>query len=239
MSIDQFDRTIYFDKIRPLFGGSMSQQQVDGQNFILDQWCDLPFGDLRWLAYSLATTYHETAQKMWPIEEYKGAEKPYGQVDPVTGQRYYGRGFVQLTHKDNYSKMTPVVQTFFPTEPVDLVNKPEQALIPLYASVIMFFGMNEGMFRPPNSYVKFFDEDTDDAYGAREIINGDKHVVPSWSNGVSVGNLIKGYHQKFMSALLASLTTIPEPEPVTQVVMVNIVTPPGVEVVVNISKGES
>ena len=36
-----FDRKTYFDLVRDsLFAGKMSQQQVDGQEFILDTWED-------------------------------------------------------------------------------------------------------------------------------------------------------------------------------------------------------
>ena len=89
-----FDRKIYFDAVRAsLFAGRLTQQQVDGQNFILDVWeAQHTDKDLRWLGYPLATTLHETATTCWPIEEYgKGAGHSYGQPDPVTGKTYYGR----------------------------------------------------------------------------------------------------------------------------------------------------
>src|SRR5262245_4181357 len=105
-----FDRKIYFDSVRAsMFGGSMTQDQVDGQNFILAMWEQYapPDWDLRYLAYMLATTFHETAKTMLPIEEYgKGSGHDYGVPDPETGQAYYGRGFVQLTWKDNYCRAT-------------------------------------------------------------------------------------------------------------------------------------
>lgn len=243
-----FDRKIYFDAVRSsLFGGRLTQQQVDGQNFTLDVWeiCHYKW-DYRWLAYALATTLHETASTMWPIEEYgKGSGQPYGKPDPETGQAYYGRGFVQLTWRDNYEKMTPVVADAFPTDDtIDLAWMPEQALIPDYAAEIMFFGMNEGMFRSdskgPQRFLRYFSETVNDAYGAREIINGDKHIVPSWSNGMSIGNLIKGYHDKFIKALNSSYVIIepepePEPEPVepTKDVFITIDAPLGVKIYVN------
>ena len=52
---------------------------------------------------------------------------------------------------------------------------------------------------------RYFNETTDNSYGAREIINGDKSKVPSWSNGVCIGNLIKGYHIDFLAALEAAV----------------------------------
>ena len=216
-----FERKVYFDMVRDgLFYGKMNQQQVDGQEFILDTWEDLhPEWDMRWLAYSLATTIHETASTMQPIEEYgKGKGMSYGVPDPVTGETYYGRGFVQLTWKDNYQKMTPIIDPLFPSTPVDLAKTAHQALIPDLAAAIMFQGMERGMFRKDSkgvqNYSRYFDENTDDAYGAREIINGDKTKVPSWSNGVSIGKLIKGYHDEFLDALKSSriAEVIDEPE---------------------------
>jgi hypothetical protein len=69
------DRDIYFENVRnELFSGAMSQQQVDGQCVLLGLWdyqaTGSPMEDLRWLAYILATVYHECATKMWPITEY-------------------------------------------------------------------------------------------------------------------------------------------------------------------------
>jgi len=207
----RFERKTYFDEVRDtLFYGKMDQGQVDGQEFIIDTWEDTRHAqDFRYLAYELATTIHETASTMLPIEEYgKGKGMPYGVPDAITGETYYGRGFVQLTWKDNYIKMTPLVDPLFPSHPVDFAKTASQALIPELAAAVMFEGMERGMFRKddkgPQTLARYFDSDTDDPYGAREIINGDKHKVPSWSNGVSIGNLIAGYHKKFLAALTAS-----------------------------------
>jgi hypothetical protein len=90
------DKTIFFDSVRPKpFPNKLTQAQVDGMEAILDAWeADYSVWDLRWLAYCLATTFHETSQEMLPIEEYgKGEGQPYGKEDPETGQAYYGRGF--------------------------------------------------------------------------------------------------------------------------------------------------
>jgi len=185
---------------------------------------------------------------MWPIEEYgKGKGQPYGVKDPVTGEAYYGRGFVQLTWKDNYAKMTPIVDPLFPATPVDLVKTASQALVPDLAAAIMFEGMERGIFRKdsngPQTLSRYFDVDTDDPYGAREIINGDKKTVPSWSGGVSIGKLIAGYHGEFLTALKASLRMEPvQPappiEPELKQVLVAITKPAGVEVTVTVNGDE-
>jgi len=95
--------------------------------------------------------------------------------------------------------------------------------------------MAEGWFRGDKqgrqTLLRYFDDNTDDSYGAREIINGDKHIIPSWSGGKSIGKLIADYHTDFLSALTAAylpdeVPTLPEPEPL--VVTVRITVPPGV-----------
>jgi putative chitinase len=215
-----FDRTIYFDNVRHTpFGGALSQDQVDGQNFILAAWEDAPpSDDLRWLAYALATTFHETAATMLPIEEYgKGQGQPYGVPDPVTGQTYYGRGFVQLTWRDNYARADRELG-------LDGSQSCEwhahNALDPQIAAEVMFRGMAEGWFRHGETLGKYFNATSNDPYGAREIINGDKAVVPSWSGGVSIGHMIEGYHYAFLDALEASEVApapVPEREAVASV----------------------
>jgi putative chitinase len=196
-----FDRTTYFDSVRgPLFGGSLEQRQVDGQNAILNVWEWIParFPDLvldvRWLAYMLATAYHETSKEMWPIEEYgKGAGMEYGEIDPETGQTYHGRGLVQCTWRENYARADAELGL---TGRHSCEWHAENQLDPTIAARTMFRGMYQGWFRAGHTLPRYFSasEGVDDPYGAREIINGDKSHVPSWSNGVSIGKLIEGYH---------------------------------------------
>jgi putative chitinase len=219
--MSNFDRTVYFNHVRAsLFGGKLTQQQVNGQEAILGEWevqpWSPPMTDLRHLAYPLATTLHETASTMWPIEEYgKGKGQPYGVKDPQTGQIYYGRGLIQLTWRDNYAYATKQLGL---KGDADLEWHAEMALEPQIASDIMFIGMRDGWFRKDNkgkqTLARHFDSDTDDPYNAREIINGDKHIIPSWSSGVSIGKLIAGYHSKFLEALRAA-EIAPAPPPST------------------------
>jgi hypothetical protein len=211
-----FNHKIYFDSVREdPFGGSLSQEQVDGQEAILTGWeRHLDGRDIRFLAYMLATTYHETAASMQPIEEYHGSQQPYGKPDPETGECYYGRGFVQLTHRDNYARADEEAGW----EGDDSCEyHADNALDLQKAGRIMWFGMSEGWFRAddkgPHTLSRYFSNTHDNAYDAREIINGDKKTVPGWSNGVSIGNLVKGYHEEFLSALYdARIEAQPSPD---------------------------
>jgi hypothetical protein len=212
-----FDRETYFDSVRAsLFGGSMTSGQVSGQEAILLGWEIEPRSDdLRHLAYCLATTKHETANEMQPIEEYgKGSGQPYGIPDSETGQTYYGRGYVQLTWRDNYARASDELGL---TDDADIEWHADGALDPAIAAAVMFEGMTEGWFRSPNKLALYFSEGVNDPYGAREIINGDKHIIPSWSNGVSIGKLIAGYHQHFLTALQESSSA--QPAAVTEIVI--------------------
>jgi putative chitinase len=204
----RFNRDAYFDAIRDssTFNGSLDQGQVDGMDAILAVFeRDHNDWDWRWLAYALATTVHETAATCLPIEEYgKGSGMEYGKKDPETGQTYYGRGFVQLTWRDNYAKADKEIGLGnCAADETSCEWHAENALDPSIAAQVMFEGMHEGWFRSGHNFARYFG-DTSDPYGAREIINGDKSKVPSWSNGVSIGNLIKGYYDDFLAALHAS-----------------------------------
>lgn len=214
-----FDRTIYFDHIRDSLFGAMSKQQVDGQEFILSAWEDkVPDHDMRWLSYFLATAYHETAATMWPVEEYgKGAGMEYGKPDPETGQAYYGRGFVQLTWRENYARADK--ECGFSGD-ASCEWHAGNALDPYTAAYVGYVGMVQGWFRSdskgPQNFARYFGAIADDPYNAREIINGDKATVPSWSGGTSIGKLVEGYHDAFLDALEAAWTDMPEPAPVPE-----------------------
>jgi hypothetical protein len=187
------DHGIYFDAVRSsLFSGALEQVHVDGQSVILTVWDyqagGTPMSDLRWLAYMLATTYHETAQRMWPITE-------YGSESYLQGLEYYpyiGRGFVQLTWEGNYDKASKALALI---DERDLVKHPEMALDSLIATRIMFRGMAEGWFTGMQ-LGDYFNEVTDDPKNARRIINGNDQDT-----------LIAGYHDQFLTALKAASPT--------------------------------
>lgn len=249
----KFDRDIYFDMVRAsLFGDKLTQQQVDGQNGILAAWEKyVPSGtDLRWLAYMLATTKHETASEMWPIAEYgKGSGMEYGKPTGPYGQVYYGRGFVQLTWWDNYKRADAEANKQFNagwTGDKSCEKNADNQLKPEYAAPTMYLGMCQGWFRTkdgaPEKLDRYFNDKVDDAYNARGIINGDKSTVPSWSNGVSIGNLIKGYHTDFYGALKESSAVPgpepvpPQPEPEIKVVVIRVTVPKGVRADVTVDE---
>ncbi|MGQ3663301.1 peptidoglycan-binding protein [Citrobacter braakii] len=131
---------------------------------------DIP---VSWLAYVLATTYHETAATMKPIAEYgHGKGRPYGKPDPETGQTYYGRGYVQLTWRDNYQRAQDVVINLDTMAyDVPLVMQPDLAMLPVYAAQIAINGMVNGWFTG-KKLGDYLTANKTDYVNARRIING-------------------------------------------------------------------
>jgi hypothetical protein len=150
-----------------------------------------------------------------------------------------GAVFVQITHRENYQRATDELEL---SGDDDLVWHADRALDPKIAAQTMGFGMSSGWFRSddkgPHNLPRYFNDTTDDPYGARNIVNGDAHIIPSWSAGMSIGNLIAGYHGHFLEALQQSAT---EPTPdETKVVSINlnIDLPHGVVASITINGGE-
>lgn len=194
------NRQAFFDSARASFR-TLSQDQVDGCNAILDAWDRSGLGDIRWLAYMLATTYHETAGTMQPIKEYGGksyfkrmydikGDRPYkarelGNLTPGDGARFCGRGYVQLTGRTNYARATEVCGA-------DFIKTPALAMRPAYAAQIMFSGMTEGWFTG-KKLSHYINGKNCDYWNARRIING-----------TDKASLIERYALTFEKALKAA-----------------------------------
>lgn len=180
------DRNKFFAGIRQQpFDGKLSTGQVSGTVAILDEWDRRRLTDPRWLAYMLATTKWETDHTMQPIQEaggtayltrnydVKGANparaRKNGNIVPGDGVRYSGKGFVQLTWKNNYEKMTALLRKA--GLPVDLVARPDLAMRLDVASFVMFEGMIGGVFTG-RKLADFFNAKTTDWLNGRRIING-------------------------------------------------------------------
>lgn len=191
------DRARFYDSVRhSLFGGKILPKQFEGMEAILNAWEAKGLTDVRWLAYMMATTFHETGHTMQPIEEYgKGKGKKYGKKIKMNGQPYdapdklyYGRGLVQLTWFENYKGMGRLLN-------LKLLEYPVLALRMDIAVEILFEGMTEGHSSFGDFTGKclemYFNEKKNDPLNARRIING-----------MDKAELIEGYHYKFLDALI-------------------------------------
>lgn len=188
----------FFHRIRPLFGGRLSQSQVDGTKVLLGATQGLP---IEHRAYILATAYHETAHTMQPVREtmastdaqaisrldaawskgqLKWVKQPYWRRD-ADGKAWFGRGYVQLTHKINYSRAGQEIG-------LALVGDPSLALRPEVSAAIIVRGMRNGWFTGK----KLSDYLPGDYVNARRIVNGTDRAVQ-----------IAGYARSFENALRA------------------------------------
>ena len=155
----------FFDTIRPIFPrGRMSAEQVQRVEVLLDAASGLP---RRWIAYILATAFHESDCFKTMHEYGKGRGKPYGVPVKIYSKQtrvYYGRGYVQLTWLSNYGRFSAVTG-------LDLVNNPDLATDPKTAARICVEGMTGGLFTGVSlgSYTK---NGRLDYVNARRVVNG-------------------------------------------------------------------
>lgn len=165
------DRAAFYEGIRPIFGGSLSQRQVDGIEALLAATEGL---HVTHRAYLLATAKHETAHTMQPITEFGGKlyfnKYDTGKLAEALGNSpaadgdgylYRGRGYVQITGRANYGRAAAALG-------LDLVRNPDLALQPTVAAQILVRGCSEGWFTGR----KLSDFLPGDYYGARRVVNG-------------------------------------------------------------------
>lgn len=193
----------FFNAVRSsLFGGRLSQAQVDGMKAIFAVWAIHGDKDQRKLAYILATAFHETARTMEPVREtlaktdakakelltkaWKAGKMPQVKADYWSGG-YFGRGFVQLTHKANYQRVQD--ETGHP-----LVKNPSLALDPDIAALILVKGMMRGWFTGKKL------ADFSDFTSMRRVVNGTDRA-----------GQIAEYAKSFLAAILVAVPATPVP----------------------------
>jgi putative chitinase len=180
----------FFEAAKSILG-PLSQSEIDGCNAILAACgaASYPVGDT---AYALATAYHETAGTMQPISEY-GGHAYFTRMYDVTGSRpalarkngnthagdgpkYRGRGYVQLTWRNNYVRADDILRKRgFLKGGESLVSEPDLAMRPDIAAAIMVFGMREGWFTGRNlddDIPRFSPATFEQFRRSRDIING-------------------------------------------------------------------
>ncbi len=206
--MEKINKKYFEEKYRKEFGKGMITVQKNNIFIITDAFeRDDNMKSLRWLAYILATSMHESNGTFAPVVEgYWLTEKrrigalynfyrknnpgalstifPNGKSEPA----YYGRGrVVQLTHINNY--MNASAKIYGDNR---LVNDPELIIKDADCDLaVTFRGMLEGWFTG-YGLPQFFPLNSDKAnwVGARRIING-----------LDKAKVIAGYAMKFYNCL--------------------------------------
>jgi putative chitinase len=188
------NRKATYDNIRKSFG-KLSVSQVEGFEAVFNEFEKQKLADSRYLAYILATIWHEVNKTMQPIEEYgKGKGRRYGQRFRYNGEKYtntlnlfYGRGHTQNTWIDIYEKLTEAAKK--QGYDWDFVNHPE-LLLQMEPSIwATFYAMQAGLYTG-RKLSQYFNTTTNDPINARKIINGTDKAV-----------LIAGYYEKFLQSI--------------------------------------
>jgi len=199
--------TAFFNAVRSsLFGGKLTQSQVDGINAVIEAWHRSGDKDDRKLAYLLATTFLETGRTMQPIHE-RGAKSYFDKYEPGTkigkslgntnigdGYRFRGRGYVQITGRFNYRNAGLKMD-------VDLLSHPDKALDPVIAGMALVRGSLEGWYTG-KKLGDYINASQTDYINARRVINGSDKAT-----------LIAGYADKFEQALAGGVSAAPAPKP--------------------------
>lgn len=215
------DHAKFFAGLRSsLFRGGLSQPQVDGINAILDSCRRNRVADPHHVANILAQVYHETGGYMFPIKETVYASHKdknpsdatvisrlnnawaKGQLSwvktPYWRDGWFGRGMIQLTHRENYLKMGRRLG-------VPLVENPALALDPAISADIAVVGMSEGMFTGRRLSQYQFPGALTAAPGnnPRRIVNG--------QDGTDAK--VAGHHRAFHKALIDAGWGVAVPSP--------------------------
>lgn len=177
--------TLNWTSVRAIFGGKLTQDQVDGLNTILDTLNSVEFRvtDKRVAAYIFATSFWETGRTMQAVKEKtdKTGEQYFfrmydiegsrpkvaqrlGNTVPGDGIKFAGRGQVQLTGRTNYTNMGKYLN-------LDLVNNPDLLLDTETSAKVLVYGMLKGSFTGVSVY-KYITSVKTDYLNARRVING-------------------------------------------------------------------
>lgn len=114
-------------------------------------------------AYLIATTEHETGNTWKPVKEAFWKSETWRQQN-LSYYPWYGRGYVQLTWKNNYAKYEQITG-------VPLTQDPNQAMSPSVALFTMVHGSQYGVFTGQN-LPQYINANQVDFYHARQVING-------------------------------------------------------------------
>jgi putative chitinase len=206
------NRAAFFAAVRAsMFGGYFEQTQVDGIDAILNEWEAEGLTDPRWLAYMLATAYHETGKKFQAISEnlnysanglvatfpryftLQVAANYARQPEKIANRAYANRmGNGDEASGDGWKFRGRGLCQITGRDNYRLFgieNDPDKALQLPVAVKIMTNGMTKGSFTT-KKLSDYFHGDTADWVNARRIING-----------VDRANDIAGYGKKFLTAI--------------------------------------
>lgn len=157
------DKPAFFAAVRAITG-PLDQIQVDSIEAIIKRMAGLP---VQWVAYVLATAWHEARFKPQP-EWGKGKGRPYAKPGKH-GQPQYGRGLVQLTWDRNYEWADKRLGLNGA-----LLKDFDLALRPDVAADVLVYGMLEAAFASNGKPLSHYGPKADGSFdyrSARQTVN--------------------------------------------------------------------
>lgn len=139
---------------------------------------------LRYVAYLLATIRWETGHTFIPIVEQRASAAKQPDIaklqDRYWGTGFYGRGYVQITWRQNYSNAGQKLAGKRIAGKViaadSFVNNPDAVLDSDVAYAIASTGMRDGWFTT-KKLSDYINDSKTDYVAARKIINGNDHAA--------------------------------------------------------------
>jgi predicted chitinase/cell wall-associated NlpC family hydrolase len=116
------------------------------------------------IAYVMATVEWETGHTFKPVKEAYWKSEEWRQQNLSRYYPYYGRGYVQLTWKDNYQKYAGITG-------LNLVGYPDLAMEPKTALFVLVHGFKTGAFTG-KKITDYIDAEGYDFHNCRRCING-------------------------------------------------------------------
>lgn len=216
----------FFDKVRPMFpGGRLTQNQVDGLNATIKAFDLYGDGDIRKLAYIMATGFHEAKfepvrenlnytsaariRAVWPSRfPSEAAAKPYVRNPPGLAEKVYGGradlGNVEPGDGWKFRGGGPpqlTGRTNYARYGLD--RNPDDITKPSIWPRVLVLGMMHGDFTG-KKLGDYINQAQADYVGARATVNGD---------GKTNGAKIAAYAKKFEDALNTALVPPVDDEP--------------------------
>ena len=154
-----------FEILRKQFG-TLEQSFVDGVNLVVAE-SEKEELEYNQTAYVLATAYHESAGTFLPVKEAYWLSENWRKQN-LRYYPYYGRGLVQITWKENYSKAGNKLGYG-----EQFANNPDMVMDQDISVKILVRGSKEGWFttRKLSDYIDK-EQSKKDYTNARRIING-------------------------------------------------------------------
>lgn len=131
----------FFAAVRRDFG-PLTQAQVDGFNAVLNAAKGWP---VSWIAYALATVWHETGATMQPVREAPHLSEDWRKRN-LRYWPHYGRGFVQITWPKNYAWLDAASAEAGLTKPGEILANLDLAMRPDIAALALRRGLEEGRY---------------------------------------------------------------------------------------------